>query len=145
MVLYKIVTILQKICQSKRSHTFSVSKKHFALVQCILVQCDVFTEQKLQSFEKSKVYRIGVPRNVEKFTKNSCVRVSFLTKLQASNFVKKEAPTKAFSCKFCEIFENSFFYRTPPTTACGFRSYKNQCFQNFTRLAPRWNYLKSDF
>ena len=47
MVLYKIVTILQKICQSKRSHTFSVSKKHFALVQCILVQCDAFTKEKL--------------------------------------------------------------------------------------------------
>ena len=78
MVLYKIVTILQKICQSKRSHTFSVSKKHFALVQCILVQCDVFTEQKLQSFEKSKVYRIGVPRNVEKFTKKQlCQSVLF--------------------------------------------------------------------
>ena len=25
-------------------------------------------------------------------------------------------PTQAFSCEFCQIFKNTFFYRTPPVT-----------------------------
>ena len=28
---------------------------------------------------------------------------------EACNFIKKETPTKVFSCKFCEIFKNTFF------------------------------------
>ena len=28
---------------------------------------------------------------------------------QACNFIKKETPTQVFSCKFCEIFNNTFF------------------------------------
>ena len=27
---------------------------------------------------------------------------------------QKETPTQGFSCDFCEIFKNTFFYRTPP-------------------------------
>ena len=30
------------------------------------------------------------------------------------NFIKKETPTKVFSCEFCEIIKNILFYRTPP-------------------------------
>ena len=30
---------------------------------------------------------------------------------------QKETPTLAFSCESCEIFKNTFFYRTPPVTA----------------------------
>ena len=46
---------------------------------------------------------------------NSCVRVSFLINLQASpsNFIKKETLAQVFSCEFCEISKNNFFYRTP--------------------------------
>ena len=42
---------------------------------------------------------------------NSCVRVSFLIKLQASpwNFIKKEALAQVFSYEFCEISKNTFF------------------------------------
>ena len=29
----------------------------------------------------------------------------------------KKYPTQVFSCEFCEIFKNSFFYWTPPVTA----------------------------
>ena len=34
--------------------------------------------------------------------------------IQASNFIKKRLLTQVFSCKKCEIFKNSFFYKTPP-------------------------------
>ena len=47
---------------------------------------------------------------------NTCVRVSFLIKLQAEtyNFIKKETLAQVFSCKSCEISKNAFSYRTPP-------------------------------
>ena len=42
---------------------------------------------------------------------NTCVRASFLVKLQASacNFTKKETLAQVLSCKFCEFFKNTFF------------------------------------
>ena len=33
---------------------------------------------------------------------------------EACNFIKKEGLAQVFSCKFCEISKNTFFYRTPP-------------------------------
>ena len=46
---------------------------------------------------------------------NTSARVSFLIKLQvACNFIKKEALALVFSCEFCKIFKNIFFYKTPP-------------------------------
>ena len=47
---------------------------------------------------------------------NTCNRVSFLIKLQGSacNFIKKDTLTQVFSCEFCEIFKNTFSYRTFP-------------------------------
>ena len=42
---------------------------------------------------------------------NTCARVSFLIKLQATvcNFIKKETLVQVFSCEFCEIPKNTFF------------------------------------
>ena len=40
---------------------------------------------------------------------NTCVRVCFLMKLQACNFINKEALALVFSREFCEIFKNAFF------------------------------------
>ena len=44
---------------------------------------------------------------------NTCARVLFLIKLQASGlkFIKKETLAQVFFCEFCEIFKNTFFYR----------------------------------
>ena len=36
---------------------------------------------------------------------------------EASNFIKKETLAQIFSCEFCEISKNTFFYRTPPVAA----------------------------
>ena len=35
----------------------------------------------------------------------------------APSFIKKEAPTQVFSCDYCKISKNKFFYRTPPVAA----------------------------
>ena len=53
---------------------------------------------------------------------NTCVRVSFLIKLQASglhasNFVKNETLAHVFSCEFCEISKNTFYTEHLWTTA----------------------------
>ena len=36
---------------------------------------------------------------------------------EACNFIKKESLAQIFSCEFCEISKNTFFYRTPPVAA----------------------------
>ena len=60
--------------------------------------------------------RKGVLRKFAKFTRNTCARVSFLIKLQASafNFIKKETLAQVFSCKFYKFSRNTFFYRKLP-------------------------------
>ena len=43
---------------------------------------------------------------------NSCVRVSFLIKLQTLGlelYESKETPTQVFFCEICEVFKNTFF------------------------------------
>ena len=43
---------------------------------------------------------------------NTCVRVSFLIKLQAAcNFIKKETLAQVFSREFCKISKNTFFIK----------------------------------
>ena len=37
----------------------------------------------------------------------------------ACNFIKKEALTQVFSCEFCKIYKNTFYYRTPLVAASG--------------------------
>ena len=45
---------------------------------------------------------------------NTCARVSFLIKLKKK---KKETLELMFSCEFCEISKNIYFYRTTPVVA----------------------------
>ena len=63
----------------------------------------------------------GVLRNFAKFTGKTCARVSFFNKVagKVCNFIKKESLAQVFSCEFCEISKNTFFYRTPLVAASG--------------------------
>ena len=66
-----------------------------------------------------KFFKIGILRNVAKFTvKHMCWSLFFM-KLQAwrTATLKKETPTQVFSCKIREISKNTYFYRTPPVAA----------------------------
>ena len=77
----------------------------------------------------------GILKSSAKFTKkkNVCAR-AFLNKVvsYACNFIKKR-PTELFPSKFCEIFKNTSFYRTPLKTASdsslltGLVSFKDEC------------------
>ena len=57
-----------------------------------------------------------IPQNSQE---NTCARVSFLIKLQASacTFVKKETLAQVFSCEYCKILKSTFFHRTPSVAA----------------------------
>ena len=50
---------------------------------------------------------------------NTCVRVSFLTTLQASacNLIKNETLAQVLSCEFFEICKKTFCYSTPLVVA----------------------------
>ena len=65
----------------------------------------------------------GVPLKISQTSQEyTCVRVSFLKKLQASvyNFIKKETLAQVLSCQFCEIFKNTFFNRIHPMATSDF-------------------------
>ena len=40
-------------------------------------------------------------------------------RLEACNFIKKETLAQVFSCEFCEIYKNTFYYRTPLVAVSG--------------------------
>ena len=88
-------------------------------------------------------YKRCVPKN---FIKNTCARVSFLTKLQASG---TETLAQVFSCEFCESFRNTFFQRTPPVAVSGrsiWNSVKNLWWSFFSEVSDDWkNFSKSQF
>ena len=56
--------------------------------------------------------RKGALRGFAKFTGKHLCQSFFFNKV-TGNFIKKETLAQMFSCKFCEISKNTFFYRTP--------------------------------
>ena len=46
--------------------------------------------------------------------------------LKTCNFIKKKIPTHVFSYEYCDVFQNSFFYRTPPAAA-SVKTYLETC------------------
>ena len=61
----------------------------------------------------------GVLKNFTKVTGKHLFQSLFF-KSQACNFIKKETLALVFSCEFCEISKNTYFYSTPPVAASGF-------------------------
>ena len=54
-------------------------------------------------------------RSIKKFAgKHLCQSLFFnkAARFRPATLIKKETQTQVFSCKFCEIFKNTFFYRT---------------------------------
>ena len=58
-----------------------------------------------------------VLKNFAKFTGKHQCQGLFLIKLRASGTCEKETLAHTFSCEFCEIFKNTFFYITPLVVA----------------------------
>ena len=79
----------------------------------------------------------AVLKNFAKFTGKHLCQSLFFNKVTvlACNFTKKEALAQMFSCEFCEIFKNTFFYRKPLVAASAFNSlYKIRCEDEKTKL-----------
>ena len=57
---------------------------------------------------------LEISQNLEE---NTFARGSFLIKLEACNFIKKETLTQVFSCEFCKTFKNTNFFHGTPTLA----------------------------
>ena len=95
--------------QKKIDHTI-----HYSIFHCMIG----WTWQK-QSSGSVLYCRKCVLRNFAKFTGKYRCQSLFLIKLLASacNCIKKGTLAEVFSCEFCEIFKNTFSYRTPPVAA----------------------------
>ena len=60
-------------------------------------------------------YKKGVPKNFAIFTRKHLCQSLFLS----CNFIKKETLAQGFSCEFCKIFKNTFFYRATLVVVSG--------------------------
>ena len=74
-------------------------------------------ERKKRSSHLQVFYEKGVLRNFAKFIGKQLCQSPFSNPVagqrpEAWNFIKKEALAQVFSCKFCEISKNTFYYRT---------------------------------
>ena len=58
-------------------------------------------------------------RNFAKFIRKDLCQSLLFNLIIAStcNFIKKETLAQVFPCEFCEIFQNTYFYRTPLVAA----------------------------
>ena len=66
----------------------------------------------------------GVHENVVKFTgKHLRQSLPFNKVAGLVLSIKEETLAQVFSCKFCKIFKNTFFLRTPPVAASWLRIY----------------------
>ena len=62
-------------------------------------------------------FKIDVLKNFAIFIGKYLLNVGQIVGLQ--QLYLKVTPTNVFSCEYCEIFKNSFFYRTPLVAASG--------------------------
>ena len=86
-------------------------------------------------YEKWCSYRSSPPevfckkdvlKNFAKFTgKHLCQSLLFNkdTGLRPATLLKRETQAQVFSCEFCEIFKNNFFYRTSLVAASVLRNF----------------------
>ena len=81
----------------------------------------------------------GVLRHFTKFTgKHLCQSLLFN---KVANYIRKEALAQLFSCEFCEIFKNTFSYRTAVVAAPVFSSVSRHPeilnFQKYLKKVPK--------
>ena len=80
---------------------------------------------------------------------NTYARVSVLIKLQACNFIKKEALVRILLYEFCEIFKNTFFIEHLRTIA-SVATKECEGFTNLIQISPEvtsqsYSYCKNLF
>ena len=63
------------------------------------------TEAATEGVLLKKVF-LEISKNLQE---NTCARVSFIIKLHAWNFIKKESVAQVYCYEFCKISKNTFF------------------------------------
>ena len=117
-----ILFVSQGVCLVKTKQSFGLrsSRPEVFCKKGILRKFEKFRDQRWSSHlrwsrsnnQRCSV-RIGVLRKFAKFTgKHLCLRI-FLNKV----VIKEETLAQVFSCKFCELFKNTYSYRTPLVAA----------------------------
>ena len=95
---------------------------------------DIFAEAATRGVLWKKVF-LEISQNSQE---NTCVRASFLIKLQAQacNFIKKETLTQVLPYEFCEILRAPFLQNTSGRLLLGFYDYSHPMHQRvlFWRL-----------
>ena len=85
-------------------------------VETFAVEFDYVLVSENQKQSPGAVLSKGVLKNSSKITGKHLWQSLFFNKvagLRPATLLKKETLTQVFSCKFCETFINSFFYRIP--------------------------------
>ena len=104
--------LLENSYKKKIYNAASLIKTHFStnfsgsFPDSVVWGC-MFTFGIVRNSRLQMFFEIGVLKNFAIFTEENLCWSLLLIKLQAFR------PTQVFSCEYCEIFENSFFYRTP--------------------------------
>ena len=72
-----------------------------------------------RSIHSEVFFKKDVNKNSAKFRGKHLCQSLFFNKVATIglNFIKKETLVQVFSCEFCEIFKNTYFYRRPPVAA----------------------------
>ena len=97
------------------------------------------------SIRSHMFFKISVPKNSANFTGKHLCWSLFLTKF-FTHFIKNTL-AQVFSCEICEIFKNTFFYRTPLVAASVKRDSNTGEFAKFLRtllLAEQLRWLLLD-
>ena len=122
-IIYK-ACIVYSACKFIRSYCHTVLIAIWQMFSKFLIFYKLFHERfkrvKYRSSHPDVVCRKFLPRNFAKSTEKHLCQSLFLNKFAGPcNCIQKEALAQVFSCKFCEISKNAFFYGTPPVTASG--------------------------
>ena len=97
-------------------HNFS-----FPVNICIFINLEYWAEYSFKLIIPVKETIEGQIFTVFFFRVTALINLEILQEILAEvatcNFIKKETLAQVFSCEFCEIFNNTFFYRTPSVAA----------------------------
>ena len=76
------------------------------------------------SFRNSHMGLFFQKGGLKNFAKLTGKHLSQRCSPEACKFFKKETLAQVFSCEFCEILKDTFFYRSPPVAAYFLTSYR---------------------
>ena len=112
LVCYQSVTGLLLVCCPLK-YELQLCNQDGVLITILQdLLCSVSFHTEHRSSHRRCSIKICVPKISQNPQENTCARASFLIKLQACNFVKKETMVQVFSCEFCEILRTPCLQNT---------------------------------